>query len=62
MGGTASTENYVNAREIIKKKRIVMFLVDTVKVLGEFDRGVSNAMFQHHYDVNKPRILFIKKK
>jgi len=62
MGRTTSTENYINAREMIKKKRIVMFLLDTVKVLGEFHRRVSNAMFQHHYGVNKPRILFIKKK
>jgi hypothetical protein len=45
MGRTASTENYVNAREMIKKKRIVMFLLDKVEVLSEFDRGMSNAMF-----------------
>jgi hypothetical protein len=55
-------ENYVNAREMIKMKRIEMFLLDKVEMLGEFDRGVGNAMFQHHYGVNKPRILFIKKK
>lgn len=47
---------------MIKKKRIMMLLLDKVEVLGEFDRGVSNAMFRHYYDVNKPRILFIKKK
>jgi hypothetical protein len=40
----------------------VMFLLDKVEVLSEFDRGVSNAMFWNHYGVNKPRILFIKKK
>jgi hypothetical protein len=62
MGRTASTENYVIARETVKKKWIVMFLFDKVEVLGEFDRGISTAMYQHHYGINKPRILFIKKK
>jgi hypothetical protein len=45
MGRTASTENHINAREMIKKKLIVMFLLDKVEALGEFDRGVSNVMF-----------------
>jgi hypothetical protein len=62
MGRTTSTENYVNARKMIKKKMIGMFLLDKVEVLSEFDRGVRNAMFQHHYSVNKPRTLSIKKK